>query len=217
MQIKPRMLQYIKEDEVRSFVEPVLIGLGGAVVRKGFPYLGFALALYFAMVVTLAASPRQDKPPQPFGPDAFSGRVVVQSSSPPLGMRLFACIDDCLIYKSEVVGIKEGGAYSGLVVNPTDRSLVGHSIYFYLVNNFGRIQALETVDFAAATDNFTLDLNFSDRIPVPTPLPTVTPTASLPVPGDVAVTAIPRMALIVGAISVVLGMGILMAARRRAA
>ena len=73
------------------------------------------------------------------------------------------------------------------------------------------------MDFAAATDNFTLDLNFSDRIPVPTPLPTVTPTASLPVPGDVAVTAIPRMALIVGAISVVLGMGILMAARRRAA
>ena len=186
-------------------------------MRKEFPFLALALALNFAMLVTLAAAPHQDKPPQPFGPDAFSGRAVVQSGSPPLGMKLFACIDDCLIYKSEVVGIKEGGAYSRLVVNPTDRSLVGHSIHFYLANDFGRIQALETVDFAGATDNFTLDLNFSDTIPVPTPLPTVTPTASLPVPGDVTVTAIPRMALIVGAIAVVLGMGILMAARRRAA
>jgi len=186
-------------------------------VRREFPFLALALALNFAMLVTLAASPHQDKPPQPFGPDAFSGRAVVQSGSPPLGMKLFACIDDCLIYKSEVVGIKEGGAYSRLVVNPTDRSLVGHSIHFYLANDFGRIQALETVDFAGATDNFTLDLNFSDTIPVPTPLPTVTPTASLPVAGDVTVTAIPRMALIVGAIAVVLGMGILMAARRRAA
>ncbi len=185
--------------------------------RKYFLFLGLALALFTVMLVNMGASPHQDNPPQPFGPDAFSGRVVVQSSSPPLGMRLFACIDDCSIYKSEVVGIKEGGAYSRLVVNPTDRSLVGHSIHFYLDNDFGRIQALETVDFAAATDNFTLDLNFSDAIPVPTPLPTVTPTASLPVPGDVTVTAIPRMALIVGAIAVVLGMGILMAARRRAA
>jgi hypothetical protein len=211
------MLQDIKVDGLRYFVDPVLIGLGGAGVRREFPFLALALALNFAMLVTLAASPHQDKPPQPFGPDAFSGRAVVQSGSPPLGMKLFACIDDCLIYKSEVVGIKEGGAYSRLVVNPTDRSLVGHSIHFYLANDFGRIQALETVDFAGATDNFALDLNFSDTIPVPTPLPTVTPTASLPVPGDVTVTAIPRMALIVGAIAVVLGMGILMAARRRAA
>ena len=211
------MLQDIKEDGLRSFVEPVFIGLGGAVVRKQFRFLALALALNIAMLVTLAASPHQYKPPQPFGPDAFSGRVVVQRSSPPVGMWLFACIDDCLIYKSEVVGIKEGGAYSRLIVNPTDRSLVGHSIYFYLANDFGLILAVETVDFAAATDNFTLDLNFSDAIPVPTPLPTVTPTASLPVPGDVAVTAIPRMALIGGAIAVVLGMGILMAARHRAA
>ena len=211
------MLQDIKVEGLRYFVDPVLIGLGGAVVRRGFPFLVLALALNFVMVVTLAASPRQDKPPQPFGPDAFSGRAVVQNGFPPLGMKLFACIDDCFIYKSEVVGIKEGGAYSRLVVNPTDRSLVGHSIHFYLANDFGRIQALETVDFAGATDNFALDLNFSDTIPVPTPLPTVTPTASLPVAGDVTVTAIPRMALIVGAIAVVLGMGILMAARRRAA
>ena len=182
-----------------------------------FSALSLALTLSLVMLATLGASPHQDKPPQPFGPDAFAGRVRVQSSPPPLGMQLFACIDDCSTYKSAVVGIKEGGSYSRLVIDPADRSLVGHSIRFYLANEFGRIQARETVDFAGATNNFTQDLNFKDAIPVPTPTPTITPTASLPVPGDLTVTAIPRVALIIGAIFVVAGMGIIMAARRRAA
>ena len=62
--------------------------------RKNFPFLGLALALFTVMLVNMGATPHQDKPPQPFGPDAFSGRVLVQSNSPPLGMSLFACIDD---------------------------------------------------------------------------------------------------------------------------
>lgn len=186
-------------------------------VRRILPVVMLALILSFAMLVTLAASPHQDKPPQPFGFDAFTGRVTVQNSAPPLGMRLFACIDDCSTYKSAIVGITEGGLYSQLMIDPTDRALIGHTIRFYLSNEFGRIQAAETVDFAGATDNFTQDLNFKDAIPVPTPTPTITPTASLPVPGDLTVTAIPRVALIIGAIFVVAGMGIIMAARRRAA
>lgn len=186
-------------------------------VWRKVPVLTLALVLSLAMLVTLGAAPQQDKPPQPFGPDSYSGRVMVQNSPPPIGMQLFACIDDCLNYKSAVVGIKEGGVYSQLVINPTNRSLVGHSISFYLANDFGRIQAVETVDFAAATDNFTLDLNFPGAIPVPTPTPTITPTASLPVPGDLTVTAIPKVALIIGAIALVVGMGILMVARRRVA
>jgi hypothetical protein len=187
------------------------------VVRRILPVVALALILSFAMVVTLAASPHQDKPPQPFGPDAFTGRVTVQNSPPPLGMGLFACIDDCSTYKSAVVGITEGGSYSQLVIEPTDRALVGHTISFFLANEFGDIQAVENVDFVGATDNFTLDLNFNDAVPVPTPTPTITPTASLPVPGDLTVTAIPRFALIVGGISVVVGISILLAARRRAA
>ena len=177
--------------------------------------LGITLSM--VMLGILGASPHQEKPPQPFGPDAFAGRVNVQSSPPPLGMQLFACVDDCSTYKSAVVGIKEDGSYSQLMIDPVDRSLVGHTIRFYLANEFGRIEAAETVDFAGATDNFTQDLNFKDAIPVPTPTPTITPTASLPVPGDLTVTAIPRVALIIGAIFVVVGMGIIMAARRRAA
>ena len=175
------------------------------------------LVLSLAMLISLAASPLQDNPPQPFGPDAFTGRVSVLNGAPPLGMRLFACIDDCSTYKSAVVGIKEEGAYSQLVVGPTDRALLGHKISFFLANEFGNIQAAETVDFVGATDIFTLDLHFKDAVPVPTPTPSITPTASLPVPGDLTVTAMPRFALIVGAIAVVIGIGVLMAARRRAA
>ena len=175
------------------------------------------VGLSLTMLISLAAAPLQENPPQPFGPDAFTGRVSVLNDSPPLGMRLFACIDDCSTYKSVVVGIKEGGAYSQLVVEPTDRALLGHTISFFLANEFGNIQAAETVDFVGATDIFTLDLHFKDAVPVPTPTPSITPTASLPVPGDLTVTAIPRFALIVGAIAVVIGIGILMAARRRAA
>lgn len=186
-------------------------------VRMILAVPALALALTLVMLATLGVSPHQDKPPQPFGPDAFAGQVRVQNSSPPLGMQLYACIDDCLTYKSAVVGIKEGGLYSQLVIDPADRSLVGHPIRFYLANEFGRIQASETVDFTGATDNFTQNLNFKDDIPAPTPTPTITPTASLPVPGDLSVTSIPRVALIVGAIFVVAGMGIILAARHRIA
>ncbi len=186
-------------------------------VRRILPFVALVGILSLSMFVTLAASPFQDNPPQPFGFDAFAGRVSVQNNSPPLGMRLFACIDDCSTYKSAVVGIKEGGLYSQLVVEPTERALVGHTISFFLANEFGNIQAVETVDFVGATDNFTLDLYFKKAVPVPTPTPTITPTASLPVPGDLTVTSIPRFALVVGAIAVVIGLGMVMAARRRAA
>ena len=168
------------------------------------------------MLFSLDPTPIQDKPPQPFGPDSFMGRVSVLNDPPPLGMRLFACIDECSTYKTAMVGINEGGAYSQLVVEPTDRALLGHTVSFFLANEFGDIQAAETVDFVGATDNFTLDLHFKDAVPVPTPTPSITPTASLPVPGDVTVTAIPRSALIVGAIAVAVGTVILMAGRRRA-
>lgn len=201
----------------------MVFGLGGDAVRSLFPFWGLALTLITVLSFNLGATPRQEKPPQPFGPDAFAGRVLVQGNAPPIGTLLFACIDTCLIYKSTAVEIKSGGEYSDLVVSPTDRSLVGHSVRFYLANDVGRIQAAETVDFAAATDNFTLDLDFTDAIPVPTPAPTktprptITPTASLPMPGDPVVTAIPRVALIVGAITLIVGTAVLIQARSRLA
>ena len=169
--------------------------------------------LSLVTLINLAASPLQHNPPQPFGPDAFTGRISVLNVPPPLGMRLFACVVDCSTYKSAVVIIEMEGAYSRLVVDPPERALVGHAISFFLGNEFGNIRAAESVDFLGATDIFTLDLHFKDAVPVPTPTPSITPTASLPVPGDLAVMAIPRFVLIVGAIAVVVGISILMAAR----
>ena len=132
-------------------------------------------------------------------------------------MQLYACIDNCEVYLSAPVRISPGGMYNQLVVSPPDRALVGHLIFFYLANEFGRIQADEAVNFEGATQIFTQNLSFKDPIPFPTATPTVTPTASLPVPGDPSITAIPRMALIIGGITLLAGMGLLLILRQRAA
>ena len=184
-------------------------------VRRKLTFLAVRLALSLGVLATLGATPRQGKPPQPFGPDSFSGKVTVQDSPAPQGMELFACIDDCRVFQSATVGIGPGGRYSQLVVNPLDRSLVGHPILFYLLNVFGRIQAVEAADFQGATDGFKLDLSFDDPVPSPTPTPTVTPTASLPVPGDPTVTAIPRVALLAGVAAALAGIVLLVVVRRR--
>ena len=185
-------------------------------VRRKSAFLAMLLALVLGTLSTLAATPNQGKPPQPFGPDSFSGQVTVEGAAPPRGIQLFACIDDCSVFKSAIVGIRQGGRYSQLVVNPVDQSLVGHPVFFYLANEFGRIKGAEGRDFQGATERFTLNLTFSDPIPVPTPTPTITPTASLPVPGDPAVTAIPRWLLLAGTAAVLAGVMLLLVARRRA-
>ena len=175
------------------------------------------LIISLAVLPMLGAGPSQAKPPQPFGPDSFSGQVVVQGQLALRGMQLYACIDNCEVYLSVPVRISQGGMYNQLVVSPPDRSLVGHPILFYLSNEFGRIQADEVVDFQGATQIFTHNLNFKDPVPFPTATPTITPTASLPAPGDPSVTAIPRMALILGGVTLLAGSGVLLILRRRAA
>ncbi len=184
-------------------------------VRRKVTFLVVLLALSLGVLATLGATPRQGKPPQPFGPDSFSGKATVQDSPAPRGMELFACVDDCGVFQSSTVGIGPGGRYSQLIVNPSDRSLVGHPILFYLINPFGRIEAVVTAGFRGATDSFTLDLSFDDPVPSPTPTPTVTPTASLPVPGDPTVTAIPRVALLAGVAAALGGIVLLLVVRRR--
>ena len=71
-------------------------------------------------------------------------------------------------------------------MNPSDQALIGRAVSFYLVNQYGRIEAAETTDFVGLFDFYTLDLTFNQPLPVATPtptatpIPTVTPTASLP-------------------------------------
>jgi len=94
--------------------------------------------------------------------------------------------------------------------------LVGHRIGFYLVNEFGRIQAAETVTFEGGPEIHSVRLTFSQAMPVPTPTPTLTPTAALPAAGDPVVMVIPKMVLGAGAIAVVGGLVLIYVARHRA-
>ena len=189
------------------------------------------LAAHTTLIIVLAAAmgagPRQDGgPPQPFLPEFYSGQVLVQGAPALAGNELIACIDDCgTAYQSAPVKIAEGGAYTMLEVNPEDSGLLNLTVYFYLINEFGRIQALQTGKFTGSTSNIcpdragacrAMDLSFADPIPAPTPTPTVTPTASLPVPGDPGVTVIPKLALAIGAVAAAAATLILLVARRRA-
>ena len=190
-------------------------------MRRGF---GILVALAVILLTMVAAAPAQgERPPQPFFQDFFSGEVTLQGAPGPAGAQLIACVGACLTgFQSKPVTIEPGGIFSLLEVNPADQSLIGLPISFYLVNEFGRIQAEETKEFVGLYNFYTLNLTFNSPLPVPAPTPTpratatLTPTAVLPVPGDTTVTAIPRLALIVGAAAVAAGSGLILLARRRA-
>ncbi len=135
---------------------------------------------------------------------------------------LIACVNHCESgFESQPTEIGPGGGYRLLEVNPSDEALIGLPISFYLVNEFGRIKAVESRDFVGVFDFYEVDLTVNDPLPVPTPiptatpLPTLTPTAILPVPGDPGLTAIPRLALFIGAAAVAAGAGLILLARRR--
>ena len=190
------------------------------------PYLAALAALTIILAGAMGAGPRQDGgPPQPFFPEFYSGQVLVQGAPAPAGSELIACIDKCeSVYRSAPVKIAENGNYTMLEVNPEDQGLLNRTVYFYLINQFGRIQALETAKFTGSSTHIcpdrrgacrTLDLSFADPIPEPTPTPTVTPTASLPVPGDPRVTAIPKLALAIGAAAAAAGALLLLVVRRQ--
>ena len=183
----------------------------------------FLIVMAVLVLSTLAAvSAQGERPPQPLFEDFYSGRVSLQGSPAPAGSQLIACIIDCATgFESQPVLLGPAGRYDGLELNPSDETLIERTISFYLVNQYGRIKAVETINFVGVFDFYTLDLTFNQPLPVPaptptvTPIPTVTPTASLPIPGDPSLTAIPRLALIIGAVTVVGGAGLILLARRR--
>ena len=183
----------------------------------------FLLGMAAIILSALAAVPGQgERPPQPLFEDFFSGSVSLQGSPAPAGSQLIACIVDCATgFESQPVRIGPGGRYDRLELNPSDEALIGRTVNFYLVNQYGRIKAVETTSFVGVFDFYSLDLTFNQPLPVPTPtptvtpIPTVTPTASLPVPGDPSLTAIPRLALIIGAVTLAGGTGLILIAHRR--
>ena len=185
----------------------------------------FTAGLLLVAFAILGVGPSQvERPPQPFFQDFFSGTVLVQGSPPPEGTLLIACIDGCDTgFESAPYGLKADGTFAQLEVNPDDETLVGRPITFYLVNEFGRIRAVETRPYIGVFDFYVQDLTFVEPMPVPpptpapTPTPRPTPTASLPIAGDPALARLPKIALMAGAAAVVLGAGLLFASRRQEA
>jgi len=180
------------------------------------------VVLVVAAFASLGAGPNQaERPPQPFFQDFFSGSVLLQGFPPPDSTLLIACIDGCETgFESKPYKLASDGTFDQLEVNPISEDLVGHIITFYLVNDFGRIRAVESRPYIGVFDFYVQDLTFVDPMPSPQPTPQPnstprpTPTASLPVAGDPAVAQLPKMALVAGSIAVLLGSGLLVAVRR---
>ena len=195
-------------------------------VLRRFPAILFlTAALLIAALTVLGAGPNQaERPPQPFFQDFFSGAVLVQGSPPPEGTLLIACIDSCEnSFESAPYSLKADGTFEQLEVNPASENLVGHPISFYLVNEFGRIRAVEIRPYIGVFDFYVQDLTFVDPLPLaalpdptpsPTPTPRPTPVASLPVAGDPAVAQLPKIALMAGVVAVLLGASLLLVSRR---
>ena len=203
---------------------------------RRFPAIIFvSAALLFAAFAVFGAGPYQaERPPQPFFQDFFSGTVLLEGSSPPEGTLLIACIDDCEDgFKSSAYPLEADGSFAQLEVKPLNEELVGHTITFYLENEFGRIQALESRPYIGVFDFYVQDLTFVDPMPPMPPMPTMpplptpgptrlpeptprpTPIALLPAAGDPSVAKLPKIALIAGGAAVVSGAGLLVVARRK--
>ena len=177
-------------------------------------------ALLLSALALIGAGANQDeRPPQPFFQDFLSGTVLLQGVTPPEGTQLIACIDDCdSVFQSSPYSLKADGSFDQLEVNPSSEPLVGHTISFYLVNDYGRVRAEETRPYIGVFDFYVQDLTFEGPLPGPDPVPATpvpTPTAILPIAGDPSVTKVPKIALMAGGAAVVAGAGLLLAARRR--
>lgn len=150
--------------------------IAAVAVTAGLLVLGLA---------TLGAGPSQEGvPPQPYGANFFSGTVSVEGSPAPEGTQLIGCVDDCgAVFQSDPVTVNPGGGYSFLLVNPGDEALVGRTVTYHLVNEFGRITASETNRFEGDFNIYEVDLTFDEPIPT-----FIAPPVIVEVPASVQLT-----------------------------
>ena len=181
-------------------------------MRRSFSYVAAMFILGMTAFAMMGAVPQQGGvPPQPFLADFYSGKVFVQGWPAPFGAQLMACVDDCATgFQSQPVFIGLEGTYQRLEINPSNRRMKGRDVFFYLVNEHGRIQAQQTAVFEGAFNVATLALTFSD------PMPTAPVAPLLPAVGDPWVPELPKVALAVGSLSLATGLGLTLARRRRA-
>ena len=210
-----------------------------------WPLAIMAAMLMLAITAAMPSQEQDKRPLQPLLQDYYSGGVTILDVAVPAGIQLVACVDSCATYQTDAVTIAEAGAYTGLVIEPSDRRMIGRDVTFHIVNEHGSIQASQTREFYGVYDLYSLDLTFNEPLPraptptpeptatpeptpaptatpvpptatpEPTPIPEPTPTAILPVTGDTAVTRIPPLAIVGGIVLVLGGAALLYAAARR--
>ena len=165
--------------------------------------------------------------------DIFKGQVFLDGQPTPEGLQLMTCVGGCDPpgYEGlQRVTTRADSSYMTLAANPPNSSFSGRQITFWIVNEFGRIQAAETDTFSLNLRRPTVDLHFQGPLPTPpptptptppppTPTPTPTPTpfppAALPIPGDPLVPQLAKVVLY-GSIAVLVvgGVGLYWARRR---
>ncbi len=151
-------------------------------MRRKIGLLAIILLAAMAVLGLLGAAPAQEGggvPPQPFFADYFSGTVFLEAEAAPPGIQVVACVDDCSVFQSQPRTVGPGGRFDLLAVNPEDRRMKGRDITFYIVNQYGRIKADEVQVFEGAYHINSLDLHFTDPLPLP-PAPPALPQVGDP-------------------------------------
>jgi hypothetical protein len=184
-----------------------------SVARRKIGLLAISLLTAVAALTLLGAGPAQEGggvPPQPFFADYFSGTVYLQSEPAPAGIQVVACVDDCSLFQSEPRLVGPSGRFDLLAVNPEDRRLKGRDITFYIVNQYGRIQADQVLVFEGAYHINSLDLSFRDPLPLPPAPP------ALPRVGDPYLPYLPYLLFLGGISSLSAGLLLVLLRARRA-
>ena len=146
-----------------------------------WPLAILAAMLILAIAAAVPGQEQDKRPLQPLLQDYYSGTVTILDIPAPAGTQIVACVEDCSTYQTGMTAVGEAGAYTGLVIEPTDRRMIGRDVTFHIVNEHGSIQASETREFYGVYDLYTLDLTFVEPLPrAPTPTPSPRPHQSLP-------------------------------------
>ena len=167
--------------------------------------------------ILMGAAPAQQS--QPRNPIFYSGTVTVQGELVEAGLDIIVCVGGCESYASTPVPTRNGGKYGPVPIAPDGQGFQNREMTFWIVTDFGRIQATQTPTFSMTAEiTQRVDLTFTDPLPLPpppTPMPTPLPTPVLPIPGDPVMTQIPVLAVVLGIAALGAGATMLFVVGRR--
>ena len=156
--------------------------------------LGTVISLFLGLCLMGGyGSVHAANPQMPLWPTIYSGAVTSSAGEYLEGFQIVGRAGD---YSSVPVLVKNS-RYAGLAVGPSDRSLIGSEVGFYLLYPDGTETGIVAAEKHIVNKNLSgptlvspLDLTF-EALPLPTPTPTAVPTAT-PIPSPTPVpTATP--------------------------